>query len=162
MFAACVFHHRHGCIKAADIKSCIKIRLSLWQEGCFNVLIQDITATSLVDVRLCQMYPDEDTITHRYNSRVLDSDLHAAIQQLSSRTSDRILGPNNSCTKTGWKVLDILADKHPPLYILDLSNPDHITFKDYGPCQTSSKLTALQEMPKRLPASSKVMLAAVE
>ena len=76
---------------------------------------------------------DDKTIARRYNSKVLDGELRAAVRQLTARDSGGILGPDDACTKTGRKVSEVLADKHPPLHTPDTSDPDRITFRDYGP-----------------------------
>ncbi len=131
-FAACVLRRRHGCVRAADIKRRIEKRLSLWQEGRFDALIQDITTSALADAGPRSLPPDDDTIARRFNSKVLDGELRAAVRQLTARNSGGILGPDDACTKTGRKVSEVLADKHPPLRTPDIAEPDRIAFQDYG------------------------------
>ena len=87
VFAACILRRRHGCVKAADIKRRIDQRLSLWQEGRFDALIQDVTASALADAGHRSTKSDDETIARRYNSKVLDGELRAAIRQLTARAS---------------------------------------------------------------------------
>ena len=62
MFVACILRRRRGCVKAADIKRRIEKRLSLWQEGRFDALIQDITASALADAGPRYTQEDDETI----------------------------------------------------------------------------------------------------
>ena len=63
----------------------------------------------------------------------MTANFFAEVRQLTSHNSGGILGPDDACTKTGRKVREVLTDKHPPLRIPNITNPDSIAFKDYGP-----------------------------
>ncbi|KAL7475279.1 hypothetical protein ACHAW6_001200, partial [Cyclotella cf. meneghiniana] len=62
----------------------------------------------------------------------LDGRLHAAIRGLTLCNGGSVLGPNDTCTKTGHQVRDILVEKHPALQIPDLSDPNNLAFSNKG------------------------------
>ena len=60
-------------------------------------------------------------------------DIRVVIRQLTSHNLGGILSPDDACTKTGRKVRDVLAEKHPPLRVPDNTTPERISFHEYGP-----------------------------
>ena len=129
---ACILRRKHGCVRAKDIKTRIASRIDLWRREKYDALIRDITNTSIANAGHRTATNDAETAARKYNSAVLDGRLRAAVRGLTSSDTGGVLGPDDACTKTGRRVRDVLAEKHPQLRIPNLSDPDNLAFTDYG------------------------------
>jgi hypothetical protein len=129
---ACILRRKHGCVKAKDIKTRIATCIDLWRQEKYDALIHNITNTALANAGHRSSTNDAETMAWRYHSAVLDGRLWVAIRGLTSSDNGGVLGPDDACTKTGRRVSDILAEKHPKLRIPNLSGPNNLAFADYG------------------------------
>ena len=129
---ACILRHKHGCVKAKDIKMRIATRIDLWRQGKYDALIHDITTTSIANAGYRSANTDAETTARKYNSAILDGRLRAAVRGLTSGDNGGILGPDDACTKTGHPVRDVLVEKHPSLSTPNLLDPNNLAFADYS------------------------------
>ena len=54
--------------------------------------------------------------------------------QLTVREGGGVLSSDDKCTKTGERVIDVLAGKHPNLRYPTLGSDDNIAFEQYESC----------------------------
>ena len=132
ILVACILCRKHRCVKAKEIKKRIATRINLWRQGKYDALIHAIiTTTSLANAGYRSATNDAETTARKYHSAVLDGRLCAAVCGLASCDTGGILGPDDTCTKTGRRVRDVLAEKHPLLHTPNLSDPNNLAFADY-------------------------------
>ncbi len=62
---------------------------------------------------------------------VLDGKLRAAVRFATDCGGGRVLLPQDSCTKTGRPVMEVLSSQHPDTRIPDLKDPHCIAFEHY-------------------------------
>jgi hypothetical protein len=118
-------------IRARDIKSRVERRLQLWTDGHYDALVQDIVGEAMRGAGSGRGMADEDIIARKYNSMVLDGKLHAAVCFATDRGGGGVLLPQDSCTKTGRLVMEVLRSQHPNTRIPDLEDPYCIAFEHY-------------------------------
>jgi hypothetical protein len=70
-------------------------------------------------------------IASKYNSMVLDGKLRATVHFATNRGSGGVLLPQDSCTKTGRPVMEVLRLQHPDTRIPNLEDPHCIAFEHY-------------------------------
>ena len=78
IFAACVLRKSPGVIRARDIKRRVERRLTLWIDGSYDALVQDIVGEAMRGVGGGQGTIDEDLVARKFNSMVLDGKLHGS------------------------------------------------------------------------------------
>ena len=130
IFAACVLRKSPGVIRARDIKRWVERRLTLWIDGSYDALVQDIVGEAMRGVGGGRGTIDEDLVARKYNSMVLDGKLRAAVRFATERDGGGVLLPQDACTKTGRPVMEVLLSQHPDSRIPNLEDP-HCTFEHY-------------------------------
>jgi hypothetical protein len=131
IFAACVLRKRPGVIRARDIKRRVERRLKLWTDGHYDALVQDIVGEAMRGAGSGRDRADEEIIARKYNAMVLDGKLRAAVRFATDRGGGGVLLPQDSCTKTGRPVMEVLRSQHPDTRIPDLEDPHCIAFEHY-------------------------------
>ena len=111
---ACILHCKQRCTQAKDIKKHIVQCLDLWHQEKVVSLIHDITTTSLANAGYRSATNDAETMARKYNATVLDGRLRTAVRGLVSTDGGGVLSPDDSCTKTGCLVWDVLAENIRP------------------------------------------------
>lgn len=122
----------HGCVRATYIKKHIAQCLDLWCQEKLDALISDITTTSLANAGYCSTTNDINMAVQKYQSAVLDECLHAAVCGFTSCKGSSVLGPDDSCTKTGHCVCNVLAEQHRALCTPNFPDPNNLAFSDHG------------------------------
>ena len=91
----------------------IEKRLDAWAEGKYLMLVEDMLLT-------CEEYLTvarrEETVEHRaqtYHSLVIRGKLWTAVLWITERETGGVFQPGDRWTKTGYKVMEVLRDKHP-------------------------------------------------
>ncbi len=74
---------------------------------------------------------DKDIIARKYNAMVLDGKLRATVGFATDRGGGEVLLPQDSCTKTGQPVMEVLRSQHPNTRIPNLEDPHCIAFEHY-------------------------------
>jgi hypothetical protein len=131
IFAACVLHKSLGVIRSRNIKRRVERRLQLWTDGHYDALVQDIIGEAMRGAGSGRGTADKDIIARKYNSMVLDGKLRAAVRFATNRGGGGVLLPQDSCTKTGRPVMEVLRSQHPDTRIPDLEDPHCIAFEQY-------------------------------
>jgi hypothetical protein len=132
IFAACVLRKSPGVIRSRDIKRRVERRLQLWTDGHYDALVQDIVGEAMRGAdRGRSNNANEDIIARKYNSMVLDGKLRATVRFATDRGGGGVLLPEDSCTKTGRPVMEVLRSQHPDTRIPNLEDPHCIAFEHY-------------------------------
>ena len=107
-------------MSAKQIKKVIEQRLDMWEAGRFKELCNEVINKGKSES--AGLSPDEwdddgasDNVAMRYNSLVLSGKIRAAVRMATSRGLGGPLGPDDTCSKTGKRVLDVLASKYPSI-----------------------------------------------
>jgi hypothetical protein len=132
IFAACVLPKSPGVFCARDIKCRVERRLTLWIGGQYDALVQDIVGEAMRGVGSGQNTANEELIAQKYNHMVLDSKLRAAVHFATARNGGGVLLHQDTCTKTGKPVIEVLQLQHPNTRIPNLGDPDCIAFEHYN------------------------------
>ncbi len=119
-------------IRARDIKCRVKRRLQLWTDGHYDALVQDIIGEAMRGAGSSQGTADEDIIARKYNLMVLDGKLRTGVCFATNRGGSGVLLPQDSCTKTGRPVMEVLCSQHPDTRIPDLEDLHCIAFEHYN------------------------------
>jgi hypothetical protein len=94
--------------------------------------MQDIIGEAMRGAGSGRGTADKDIIARKYNSMVLYGKLRAAVRFATDRGGGGVLLPQDSCTKTGWPVMEVLRSQHPDTRIPDLEDPHCIAFEHYN------------------------------
>ena len=113
IFPAVILYKSAGVTASKDIRAKIKSRLKLWDEGRYNVLLEDLE----VETRLRREPRREKTADEKdrdFNTRVLSGHLRSAVRGITMRDGGNVLSADGVCSKSGLPVIDVLRAKHPP------------------------------------------------
>jgi hypothetical protein len=77
---------------------------------------------------------------------VIERKLRQGVRHLTNRDGGGVLQPEDDCTKTGRRVIDVLRDKHPDLMIPDLEREDWASFEAYDECLDSVPVDCSEEV----------------
>ncbi len=132
IFAMCVLWKSPGVVCARDIKCRVERRLTLWIDGHYDALVQDIIGEAMRGVGSGQDTADEELIAQKYSHMVLDGKLHAAVCVAMAYDGGGVLLPQDACTKTGRPVIEVLQSQHPDTRIPNLGYPYCIAFEQYN------------------------------
>ena len=154
IFAACILRRNHGTFEARKIKQRIAQRLALWKEGQVEALVTQIEDAVITAAGGAGTGTDEARDARAFNSAVLDGKVRSAVRRLTVRDGGGVLSPEDKCTKTGERVIDMLAGKHPDLRYPDLGSEDNIAFEHYDSCPDPVPLVCnpvgMEEVAKKL------------
>jgi hypothetical protein len=96
--------------RASDIKKRLEWRMDAWAEGKYLMLVQETATTLELNLHKKQGPKTPDQRAKTFHQKVLKGDLRGAVRYLTERVKGGVLLPNNVCSKTGLRVLDL---KHP-------------------------------------------------
>ena len=131
VFVATILQTTPGVRRAKDIRRRLANRMDLWDLGCFAALVDDTEGEIRSRIRSTRT-PDDEAVARAYNAKVLSGRLRSACRNLTSRGGGGVLQPDDTCTKTGRPVVEVLHSKHP-----DLREPPSVgtatgAFEPYG------------------------------
>ena len=85
-----------------------------------------------------------------FNSRVKHKKIHSAVLTATSWAGSGILMPNRLYIKTGRPVMEMLAEKHPPLMDPVLCTDDRGAFEPYAQLPHLLPLSCDQELVEKV------------
>ena len=95
-----------------DIRRRIEKRLDAWEAGSYMILVEDTLRSSTQYLTtVCR----EETVEHRaktFHGLVLRGKLRTAVRWITEREKGGVLLPEEQCTKTGKRVLEMIHAKH--------------------------------------------------
>jgi hypothetical protein len=137
IFATCVLRKSPCVICARDIKRRVERRLTLWVGGQYDALVQDIVGEAMRGVDSGRDTANEELIARKYNHMVLNGKLHAAVCFATACDGGGVLLPQDTCTKIGRPVMEVLHLQHPDTRIPNLGDPDCFAFEHYNEVPTA-------------------------
>ena len=96
-----------------DIRQRIEKRLDAWEVRRFAMLVEDTLRSSTQYLTAVRR---EETAEHQaktFHGLLLRSKLQTAVRRITEREKGGVLLPEEQCTKTGDRVLEVLHPKHP-------------------------------------------------
>jgi hypothetical protein len=114
VFAATILQSTTGVRRSKDIRRRLARRMDLWDQGCFVALVDDTEVEIRGRIR-SNRTPDDEALARSFNAKVLSGRLRAATRNLTNRDGGEVLKPDDTCTKTGRPVVEVLHSKHPEL-----------------------------------------------
>ncbi len=111
--------------------------MTLWVGGQYNALVQDIVGEAMRGEGSGRDTADKELIARKYNHIVLDSKLRATVRFVMACDGGGVMLPQDTCTKTGRSVMEVLQSQHPDTRIPNLGDPDCIAFEHYNEVPTA-------------------------
>ena len=118
VFAGVILRSAQDVRKAPDIRRRIVQRLDLWDAKRFDALVSDTEAEGR-SVRQGERTEDEERDARAFQATVMDGRLREAVRHLTNRSGGGVLDPEDTCTKTGRPVVDVLRENHPAMRMPD-------------------------------------------
>ncbi len=124
----------------SKVKMLVWSRMDVWEASCFCALVKEVEECAMED-GFPRAHPNRslklESVGWRFNSMVHSGKLHAAVRAVTNRNPGGLYAPDNVCTKTGHRVLDVLCKKHPGARI-----PKECAFDNY-----TNSAESLEAMP---------------
>ncbi len=102
-----------------------------WEASHFCTLVKEVEECAMEEDGFPCAHPNRslelESVGRRFNSMVHSGKLRAAVRAMTDHDPGGLYAPDNVCTKTGCRVLDILHEKHP-----DARIPKERAFDDYA------------------------------
>ena len=105
-------------------------RMDAWEASCYCALVKEVEGCAMEDGFLhthinCSL--ELESVGWRFNSMVHSGKLRAAVRAVTNHDPGGLYAPNDICTKTSRRVLDVLRKKHPEARI-----PKECAFYSYA------------------------------
>jgi hypothetical protein len=149
LFAPVILNRKSGVVKASEITKTIGSRLELWEAGRYAELVNEvgIEGESGVAGRKPDEWKEDGEVSSRvagaFNSMVLDGKIRGAVRFATGRGMKGPLRPDDTCSKTGEPVLDVLRSKHPKIRVPGLNNNGSVPgFVNYGGAEMTTPHTS--------------------
>jgi len=112
----------------SEVKMLVWSRMDAWEAGRYCALVKEVEECAMKDG-----FPHAHTnrrlelefVGRRFNSMVHSGKLRAAVWAMTDRNPGGLYAPDDICTKTGHRVLDVLREKHPDARIPKENAFDH-------------------------------------
>jgi hypothetical protein len=105
-------------------------RMDAWEASRYCALVKEVEECAMED-GFPHAHTDRslelESVGRRFNSMVHSGKLCAAVRAVTDRDPGGLYTPDNICTKTGRRVLDVLCEKHP-----DARIPEERAFDSYA------------------------------
>ena len=113
-----VFHmvnpqHVQHVTKFYEIRRRIDCRLDAWEAGEHEILVEDTAHTCAHYLSNTRGEDSSDHMANIYHSLVLRGKMCLAVFWMTEREKGGVLHPEETCTKTGKFILEVLRSKHP-------------------------------------------------
>ena len=101
--------------KGADIRRLLERQITLWQQGDFDLLLQEAERCDRTFQQTRNRTPSQDTVVRVFSQLVLQGKLKAAVRWATERARGIVLSPCDWAGgyTDGSTVLDVLSLKHP-------------------------------------------------
>ena len=106
----------------------------MWDAGHIEALVTEIEAAAIQSAGKGQRRRDEETAARTFNAKVLNGSIRSAVRNLTSREGGGVVLPDDTCTKTGRPVLEVLRGKHPDLVVPVPGGAGSLAFEPYDSC----------------------------
>ena len=112
----------------SEVKTLVWSRLDAWEASRYCALVKEVEECAMEDGFPCahtNRSLELESVGRRFNSMVHSGKLRAAVRAVTDRDPGRLYAPNDICTKTSRRVLDVLREKHPDARIPEENAFDH-------------------------------------
>ena len=130
MFPVCILRREQGIVNSDAIRRRIKNRMGDWKKGRMPELVQCVVATARRGTGGMKA-TDDESIARTYHSMVAQGKLRSAVRVASSRDGGGVYAPEDTDTKSGRRVIDVLRDKHSNMMDPDIDAEGWMSFEDY-------------------------------
>ena len=96
-----------------DIRRRIEKRLDTWEAGQFAMLVEDMLRSS---TQYLTSVLREETAEHQaktFHGLVLRGKIRTAVRWITERKKGGVLQPEDYCTKTGERMMEVICTKNP-------------------------------------------------
>ena len=127
IFAACILRKVKDCKFASEIKPLIWARLALWKQGKICALVKCVEEGIMESGWGADANAkfSLDSASARYDATVKSGNIRSAVRTLTDGDMGGLYKPNDKCSKSGERVIDVLRSKYPKLRIPDEEDFDH-------------------------------------
>ena len=132
VYSAVILQTTPGTMRAQDIRKRLTQRMDLWDQGRYDTLVDATESELLRRAGSGRRTTNDESAARQFNATVLSGRLRKAVRGLTNRDGGGVLQPNDACTKTGRRVLDVLREKHPAMRDPDLTGPNPGAFEPYA------------------------------
>ena len=114
----------------SEVKFLVWSRMDAWEASHYCALVKEVEECAMED-GFPHAHTDRslelESVGRRFNSMVQSGKLRAAVRAVTVRNPGGLYAPDNICTKTGCRMLDVLRKKHP-----DACIPEEHAFDSYA------------------------------
>ena len=114
----------------SKVKTLVWSRMDAWEASRYCALVKEVEECAMED-GFPHAHPNRglelESVGRRFNSMVHSGKLRAAVRAVTDRDPGGLYAPDDICTKTGRRVLDVLREKH-----LDACIPEDCAFDSYA------------------------------
>jgi hypothetical protein len=114
----------------SEVKTLVWSRMDAWEASRYWALVKEVEECAMED-GFPHAHTDRslelESVGRRFNSMVHSGKLRAAVRAVTDRDTGGLYAPDDICTKTGRRVLDVLREKHP-----DACIPEDCAFDSYA------------------------------
>jgi hypothetical protein len=121
VFSMVILQKSKQVTNSGDIKRRITNRLDSWENGKFDMLVQDTHRTAMAQLSKMRGQETEEQRGKTFSRLVLQGKLRSAVRYLTEREKGGIMLPDEIDEKTGDTVLEVLQSKHPESRVPDIS-----------------------------------------
>jgi len=111
----------------SEVKMLVWSRMDAWEASCYCMLVKEVEECTMED-GFPHAHTDRslesESVGRRFNSMVHSGKLRAAVRTVTDRDPGGLYAPDNICTKTSHRVLDVLHEKHPDAHIPEKNDFD--------------------------------------
>ena len=112
VFQTVTLHRTRHVTEFRDIRRRIEKCLDAWEEGKHSMLMEDALRSCAQYLTAIRQDESAEHWAKSYHSLVLRGKLRTAVRWITEREKGGVLLPEETCTKTGERVMEVLHTKH--------------------------------------------------
>jgi hypothetical protein len=113
VFSLVILQRSRNVRQSKDIRARISRRMDAWEEGKFDMLVQDTERAMTTYLSTKQGHVTEEQRAKIFHRRMLRGDTRGAVRYITEREKGGVLQPGDIDEKSGLSVAKVLASKHP-------------------------------------------------
>ena len=130
MFPFYILRREQGIVKSNAIQRRITNRLKDWKNGLMSELVQCVVVTARRGTG-GKRTADNKSIARTFHSMVAQGKLCSAVCVATFCDGGGVYLPEDTDTKSGRRVIDVLQDKHPDMIDPDINAEGWMSFGEY-------------------------------
>ena len=129
MFRVYILCHEQGIVTSDAIGQRITNRTRDWKKGLMPELVQYVVLT-VRHGKGGNRATNDKSIARTFHSMVAQDKLRSTVSVAASRDGGGVYAPEDTDTKLGQRLIDVLQDKHPKMMDSDIEVESWMSFKD--------------------------------